>query len=282
MTSALPVLAVTGATGFLGGAIAAQLASAGVPVRLLVRSLAKAPTLAGCVARVCAYSDFEQSRVALAGVETLLMVSASESQTRLEEQRTFIDAAQAAAVKHIAYTSFVGAAAQATFTLARDHYFTEQHIKAKGMAHTFLRDALYMDFVPLLVGDDGVIRGPAADGRAAIVSRTDIARTACAVLRDPSAHRNVTYNLTGPEALTMTEIANILSTAAGKAVRFHDETLTEAYESRKKWHAPDWQNDAWVSTYTAIAAGEMSTVSADIERITGQRAMTLAELLAAR
>src|SRR5450755_372652 len=98
MTSALPVLAVTGATGFLGGAIAAQLASAGVPVRLLVRSLAKAPTLAGCVARVCTYSDFEQSRVALAGVETLLMVSASESQTRLEEQRTFIDAAQAAAV----------------------------------------------------------------------------------------------------------------------------------------------------------------------------------------
>jgi NAD(P)H dehydrogenase (quinone) len=80
----------------------------------------------------------------------------------------------------------------------------------------------------------------------------------------------------------MTEIANILSTASGKAVRFHDETLAEAYESRKKWHAPAWQNDAWVSTYAAIAAGEMSTVSADIERITGQRAMTVAELLAAQ
>jgi NAD(P)H dehydrogenase (quinone) len=282
MPSAPPGLAVTGATGFLGGAIAAQLASAGVPIFLLVRSPAKAPALAGSVARVCAYSDFEQSRVALAGVETLLMVSASESQTRLEEHRTFIDAAEAAAVKHIVYTSFVGAAAQATFTLARDHYFTEQHIKAKGITYTFLRDSLYMDFVPLLVGDDDVIRGPAADGRAAVVARADIARSACAVLQNPGAHRNVTYDLTGPEALTMTEVAQILSAASGKAVRFHDETLAEAYESRQKWHAPSWQNDAWVSTYTAIAAGEMATVSADVERITGQRALSLSEWLAAR
>ena len=125
MTSALPVLAVTGATGFLGGAIAAQLASAGVPVRLLVRSLAKAPTLVGCVARECAYSDFEQSRVALAGVETLLMVSASESQTRLEEQRTFIDAARAAAVQHIVYTGPTDKSSSGVWAINYEDGFTD-------------------------------------------------------------------------------------------------------------------------------------------------------------
>jgi uncharacterized protein YbjT (DUF2867 family) len=129
-----------------------------------------------------------------------------------------------------------------------------------------------------MVGDDGVIRGPAGDGRAALVSRSDVGRVASAVLRNPDAHRNLTYNLTGPEAISMTDVAEILS-ANGTPATFHNETVPEAYVSREKYNAPDWQLDAWVSTYTAIAAGELAQVHHDIELVTGRPAQSLAEVM---
>lgn len=96
------------------------------------------------------------------------------------------------------YTSFVSAAPDATFTLGRHHFNTEVHLRSTGMAVTFLRDNFYLDFMPALVGDDGVIRGPAGDGRVAAVARADIARVAVSVLTDPAAHRDRTYDLTDP------------------------------------------------------------------------------------
>jgi NAD(P)H dehydrogenase (quinone) len=133
-----------------------------------------------------------------------------------------------------------------------------------------------------LVGEDLTIRGPAGDGKVSVVAREDIARVAAAVLRDPGAHRDATYYMTGPEALSMTEVARALTLARGQTVTFHDETIPEAYESRRRWGAPDWQNDAWVSTYTAIASGDLAAVSDDVETITGRRPLTLAEFLLAR
>lgn len=274
-----PPIAVTGSTGGVGGAVARQLSAAGVPVRLLVRDPARAPQLPGAQVFRCSYADRDASSRALDGVQTLLMVSASESADRLDQHRAFVDSAAAAGVAHVVYTSFVGASPTCTFTLGRDHHATEQHILAAGLEHTFLRDNFYQDVMPAFVGDDGVLRGPAGDGRAALVARSDVARTAAVVLQDPGAHGNVTYDLTGPEALTLTEVAEQLTAATGRPVRFHSESVPEAYESRRKWGAPDWQNDAWVSTYTAIGAGELAAVSPDVERVTGRRPISLADFL---
>lgn len=83
-----------------------------------------------------------------------------------------------------------------------------------------------------------------------------------------------------PEAVTFAEIAAIL-TAAGRPAVFVDETLDEAYASRARWNAPRWQLDAWVSTYTAVAAGELAHVSGDVERLTGRAPLSLAQFLAA-
>jgi len=163
--STLPPLAVTGATGAIGGQVARILADAGVGQRLLVRRMANAPHLPGATAVSCSYGDRAAATKALSGVDLLFMVSASESADRLDQHRTFIDAAGSAGVGHIIYTSFTGAAPDAVFTLARDHYFTEECIKASGMAFTFLRDNFYLDFLAGLPGEDGVIRGrPATAG----------------------------------------------------------------------------------------------------------------------
>ena len=275
----LPTIAVTGSTGFVGGAVAAQLSSAGVPLRLLTRSVA--PTLPDTVAYTVDYADAEAAEQALTGVHTLFMVSARESATRLDEHRTFIDAAAAAGVSHIVYTSFQGAAPDAVFTLGRDHHATERHIENSGMGFTFLRDNFYADFLPEMAGEDGVIRGPAGDGRLAAVCREDVARVASAVIRVPSEHRDVTYTLTGPEAISLDEAAAMISAARETPVSFRHESIDEAYESRASYHAPVWQVDAWVSTYLAIAAGEVDTVTDDVERVTGRRAMSLNEFLLA-
>lgn len=277
-----PSLAITGSTGHLGGIVARQLASEGIALRLLSRNPQNAPTLPGAVAVQSSYANDNAARASLAGVDVLFMVSGSESADRVDQQRAFIDAAASAGVGHIVYTSFAGAARDAIFTLARDHWATEQHILANGIARTFLRDNMYIDVLPQFVGEDDVLRGPAGDGRLAAVTRADVARVAAAVLRDPTAHADATYTLTGPEALTLNEVADIISEVSGRSVTFYDETVEEAYASRRQWDAPQWQYDAWVSTYTAIAAGQLAGITDDVRTITEKEPETLRHHLQTR
>jgi len=270
---------VTGATGRLGGRVARLLAGRGTAQRLLVRSPDRAPALPGAVAVRAEYGDHEAVVRALDGVATVFMVSASESADRLAEHKTFVDAAAEAGVRHLVYVSFFGAAPDATFTLARDHFHTEEHIRTTGLAYTFLRDNIYADFVPHLAGEDGVIRGPAGQGRAAFVAQDDIAEAAAAVLARPDDHAGAVYDLTGPESLSLAEAAEILTEVRGRAVTYHPETVEEAYASRASYGAPPWQVDAWVSTYTAIAAGELDGVSDAVPRLTGRPATALADVV---
>jgi len=275
----LPDLAVTGSTGVLGGMVARGLAEAGFSQRMLVRDAGRAPQLPDSPAVVADYADAAGSRSALQGTKTLFMVSASEAEDRLQQHCTFVDAAAEAGVQHIVYTSFFGAGPACTFTLGRDHYATEQRIRDSGMAFTFLRDNFYLDFLPRLAGEDGVIRGPAGDGVMAAVAREDIARCAVAVLRDPAVHAGFTYNLTGPEDISLGQAAEVLTAATGRTVTFHNETVEEAYGSRAHYGAPKWQVDAWVSTYTAIAAGELAGTTADVRGLTGKDPLSLMEFV---
>ncbi|HET7477570.1 MAG TPA: SDR family oxidoreductase [Dermatophilaceae bacterium] len=272
-------IVVTGATGNIGGRVARRLAEAGVEQLLLVRDPARAPKLPGAEVAQASYDDPDAVRAALRPGEPVLMVSGSESVDRLAHHRAFVDAAATAGVGHLVYTSFLGAAHDATFTLVRDHAATEDHIQASGLPFTFLRDSLYADFLPSMVGDDGALRGPAGEGRVAPVAQDDIADAATAVLRAPQAHAGAAYDLTGPAALTMAEIAEMLGEVTGRPTRYVPETLAEAYASRAHYGAPDWQVDAWVSTYTAIAAGELDVVSPDVQRLSGHPATPLAEVL---
>jgi uncharacterized protein YbjT (DUF2867 family) len=275
------VIAVTGSTGQLGGRVARRLSDLDVEQRLLVRNPARAPALPASHIATADYADGAAVRTALADIETVFMVSAAETAERVEQHLSFIDAAVEAGVRRIVYVSFFGASPTATFTLARDHWATEERLRSVGLAYTILRDNIYADFTPHFIGADGNIRGPAGDGRVAVVAQADIADVAVAVLTSDGAYDGRTLNLTGPAALTMDEIADILSDHLGRPVSYIAETIEEAYASRAIYGAPRWQVDAWVSTYTAIAAGELAGISHDIPVVTGHPAMSLEELLAA-
>jgi uncharacterized protein YbjT (DUF2867 family) len=271
-------IGVTGSSGHLGGAVARELAQHGIPLRLVCRDPGRVPTLPGADVAVAAYGHTPEAVRALRGVSTLFMVSATESATRLAEHTGFVDAAAEAGVRHVVYTSFFRAAPDAVFTLARDHWATEQHLRSSGMATTLLRDNLYLDVLRYFVVD-GVMRGPAGDGRVSAVARADVARVAVTVLGSPQAHAWAVYDLTGPQALTMAEAVATIAEVTGRPARFEDETLEQAYRSRARWNPQPWQADAWVSTYTSIASGDLAEVTDDVERLTGRAPLSLRQVL---
>jgi NAD(P)H dehydrogenase (quinone) len=304
------VLGITGATGKLGEKVAFLLEKAGVKQRLIVRDAARAPLLKNAeIAQVSSYGDAAGMEKALEGVETLFLVSARDIMgvtqqaalkgitalpyDRLQEQITAIDAAVAGGVKHIVYLSFLGAAEKAVFVLSRDHFRTEECIKKKGISFTFLRPCLYMENVPLRVSKDGIIRAPAGNGKAAWVTRNDIADAAAAVLTG-KGRENKTYDITGPEALTMAETANIIGEAAGKSVRYialtpeetrslHNASGMDNFEAERRKLTGRGLEEAeveiWITHYTQIATGALDVVSDAIPKLTGHKAQSLGEYL---
>jgi NAD(P)H dehydrogenase (quinone) len=268
------MIALTGASGGIGGRVAKALA--GRELRFIVRDASRAP--AGGDIAVAEYRDGEAMRTALAGAETVFLVSAAESRDRVAEHISAVDACAAAGVRRIVYLSFMGAAPDAVFTFARDHAATEERIRATGIEHTFLRSCMYADYVPLLADPSGVIRGPAGRGRAAWVARDDVADVAAAVL-DSDGHVGETYDMTGPAALDLDEAAALLSAALGRPISYEEETLEQARESRRPSGHPDWEIEGWVTSYAAIAAGVLERVSDTVERIAGHPPRSLERFL---
>lgn len=273
-------VAITGATGTIGGMAGQLLSDRDVEARLLVRDASRAPELP--------HADVFQSefggdacRRALQGVDTAFLVSAHESADRVGQHRAFVEAAAEAGVRQLVYLSFVGAGDDAGFLLARDHGATEEIIRESPMCYTFLRDNFYAEAIAHFADNDGAIKGPAQDGRVSAVSQRDVAAAAAAVLAEPEQHADTVYDLTGPEALTLGEIAQILTEVTGRDHHYIDETMDEARRSRAVYDAPEWLVDAWISTYTAIRDGELDDVSDDLPRLLGRAAIGYAEAMRA-
>ena len=269
------MIGITGVTGKLGSYVADLVDKKGIASIHLARSPERAKVYASAEIRQMVYANTPEVVEALKGIDVLLMVSARENPERVKDHKSFLDAAKLAGVQHIVYTSFYGADDQATFTLSRDHAQTEAYIKELGFTYTFLRDNFYLDFLIDMALENGEIRGPAGSGLVSAVARKDTSRVAAEILLNPKEWKNQSLNLTGPEDLSMEEIVALLSKETGNAITYVDESVEEAYESRKKWPAQTWEYDAWVSTYTAIKVGEQAGVSTDVEKVLGHPASSL-------
>jgi NAD(P)H dehydrogenase (quinone) len=287
------VIAVTGVTGVLGRRVLERLAAAqpdDVSLRLIVRDSARAPRVHGAdpvvVANPGGYRDGEGLREALQGVHTVYLVSAAEAEDRVRQHLTAVAAAAAAGVQRIVYTSFVGAdRSEPTFTLVRHHGATEAAIRGTGLRHTVLRHSMYADFVPFFATlEDGraVIAAPAGEGRTGFVSRDDLADVAAAVLLDDSTSLDgQALEVTGPEAITLDRAAEVLTEVTGRPAEYRQQTVEEAWATRRPSGHPDWEIEGWVTSYLAIAAGEIASVTDVVPRLTGHPARTVAEHLRA-
>ena len=275
----IPKIAVTGVTGNLGGMVARLCKKNKIEVRNLARNVEKAEKLGFYNVFKSSYDKSADTVKSLEGIEVLFMVSGSENPNRIQQHKDFIDVAKIVGVSHIIYLSFYNASKNSIFTLGRDHYATEEYIKENGFKYTFLRDNFYADFFVDLCREYGEIKGPAGNGKVSAVVRSDVSEVTAKILENPGKWENQTLNMTGPEELSMTEIVKAVSEYFGKEIKYIEETMEEAYESRKIWKAEQWEYDSWVSTYTAIAENEQSGISNDIEKVLGRKATSLVEYL---
>ena len=274
-------LVVTGASGKVGGEVARLLHRApGIELRIVGRRIERLPELAGVERAAASFADADACRAAFDGADALLLVSAGEADDRLDQHRTAIEAASRAGVGHVVYTSFLGASPTAAFTLARDHGATEEMLRGSGMDWTFLRDSFYADVLLDFAGTERVIRGPGGAGRCAFVARRDVAEVAARILRDPAQYAGRALDLTGPVAVSLAEAALALTRATGEEYGYVDETMAEACASRAPYGAPDWQVEAWISTYTAIRDGELDLVSGDVQEVLGRAPRGVEETVA--
>jgi uncharacterized protein YbjT (DUF2867 family) len=247
---------VTGATGRPGSAVVREFARRGQPVRALVRTPEKASALEGLHSVELAPGDMlrpETLGAALDGVDRVLMISGAGPEM-LETQCTFIDAARRAGVRHVVKLSgedsTIGFETE-LFRSTRSHGQVERYLQASGLAWTLLRPSQFMQVyheeAPAIAAH-GELRLPLGDARLAPVDIEDIARVAHAVLRS-EGHGGRAYRMTGPEALSMTEVAARISDATGRPVRYVD-VRPEA--KRREWLAlgyPPARADAFLQLF---------------------------------
>lgn len=276
-------IGITGATGHIGGGVSRRLTEDGVAHRLLVRSPFQVADRVRAAdgllqAASCDFAEPDQAVESLSELDTVLFVSAHETHDRKQVQEGFVEALKRAGVRHVVYLSFMAASPQSTFTYARTHWATEQSIRDSGLEFTFLRDCFYLDVLAQFAGEERAIRGPAGDGRVAAVARADVIDVAASVLYDPDRHRGATYTLTGPEALSLHDIARVLTETTGRNHAYEPETLGQARASRESYGAAEWMLEGWISTYTAIASGELAEVTDDVARVAGHEPHALSDV----
>ena len=221
------MIAITGATGQLGCLVVQALLQS-VPAAHIVaavRTPAKAQDLAalGVQVRQADYTQPDTLRAAFAGVDKLLLISSSEVGQRAAQHHAVVDAAKAAGVKLIAYTSILRADTSA-LGLAAEHKETEAALRASGVPFVLLRNGWYTENYAGVVATAvqyGAVMGSAKDGRIAAASRADYAAAAAAVLvRDSQAGK--VYELAGDTAFTLTELAAEIAKQSGKPVAYAD------------------------------------------------------------
>lgn len=278
------MLLVTGATGQLGRRIVDQLLArhgGATGIAISVRDPGRAADL-GQRGIEIRHGDFDQPATlvsAFAGVDKLILVSTDgPSDLRIRRHRNAIDAARAAGVRHILYTSFIDVAADSPAEFAAVHRTTEAELAASGVQFTALRNPLYADLLPMNVAAafiNGVFELPAGSGRASFVSRSELAEATAAAALAPALARSV-YELTGQATHDYHELAAAVARATGKPVRYQPVS-TDAYaQALVAQGLPPWFADALASMYAAVAAGKFDRISNDFALLVGHPPRPLA------
>lgn len=269
------MILVTGATGHLGSAIIdfIKQADSKANVAALARNKDKV-NKPGVEVREGDYDDYPSLVNAFQGVEKLFLVSSSDVQNRSKQQENAINAAKEAGVKHIFYTSIPFKTLEGLAPLAPvadSHLETERLIKASGLAYTILRNNLYLDIVPLFVGENVLeskqIFFPAGNEKVSFISRKDLAEISAKVLLNSNQHLNQTYDLNGSKAYSFDDIAQTLSDITGEEIRYTKPSLEE-YQAGLSAAGVPADGIFFFSMFAqAIANGEFNLPSGFAEKI---------------
>lgn len=295
------MIIVTGASGAFGRAAAERLLERVDPAGLILttRSPARLAEFAerGANVRFADFDDPNSLGPAFAGGTKMLLISTARVGTRVGQHRNAIEAAVAQGVKHIAYTSVLGAAEPDNPALVKlDHRATEEILEGSGAAWTFLRDSQYAEAIAGAMAPGALINGRIPDnghdGRVAFVSRDDCVACAVDVLLG-TGHENKAYDITGPELFTIEQALKMASEIAGKPIaveRVDDEGMFRHFDSLGiPRHASDdvpdgpipWCSEDMVTFGQSIREGFFDVLTDHVETITGRKPRTLRDVMIA-
>jgi NAD(P)H dehydrogenase (quinone) len=295
-------IAITGASGQFGRR-AAELLIERVDPRTLILVTRRPEGLAEFAARGAQVrlGDFDRPETlvpAFAGAHRMLMVSTdSVGGKRLRQHRVAIAAAREAGVKHIAYTSFVGAVPENPAISAIEHVATEKMLRESGLAWTMLRDSQYSEAMALFAAPGALMSGQwlsaAGEGRIALISRDDCIACAVAVMAAPagSGHENQVYDITGPELLSYRDCAVLAAEIGDRPVAYtvcDDDAKLAFFDAlgvprRIVGDEPisgpiPWPSEEMVSFERAIREGRFEILSDAVVQLTGRSPRSLRQV----
>lgn len=278
-------VAVTGASGQLGRLVVQALLREGAtPVVAIVRDPQKVADLAeqGVDVRQASYDDAESLDRALAGVDRVLLVSGNEFGARIAQHTNVIRAAERAGVELLAYTS-IPQGPQNPMILAQEHIGSEAALADSTVPHAILRNGWYWEnYLGGLAHavESGVLNGAAGEGRVAGAARADYADAAAKVLTT-DGHAGQVYELGGDERLTYAELAQVISSVAGKPVRYQDLPQADYSAALQQAGLPADYADALADADTGISTGLLDVTSGDLQKLLGRPSTPAAEVFRA-
>jgi NAD(P)H dehydrogenase (quinone) len=291
-------IVITGASGQYGRAATERLIAQGRAKDLIL--ITRSPTkLADRTAQGCdvRYGDFDMPETlasAVQGADIMMLISGTRVGARVVQHQAAIDAAAAAGVMHIVYTSFIGIHPDNPALVTRDHAETEALIRASGCDWTMLRDAQYADAMIINSGPNfiraGEWRSSSGDGRAAMVWRDDCVACAVAVLTG-AGHAGKIYNITGPDRQTFAEVCAMMASITGRAIDYvetDDDGMYAMFDAMGIPREPvddqvvsgiPWNSDDMVTFEAAIRSGWLDVTSDDVEKLTGYKPRSVRQMI---
>ncbi|MBF9222075.1 SDR family oxidoreductase [Hymenobacter ruricola] len=283
------MIAITGATGHLGRATIQALLGK-VPaseIVAVVRDPQKAASTLpqGVTVRIGDYHDPAALFAAFQGVETAVLISSSELEyeARKREHENVIDAARQAGVRRLVYTSVVNPSPDSPFSASPSHFATEEYLRASGLAYTMLRNTLYLDIVPMLVGEgtlpSGQLYSSAGDGRVSFGLRAEMGEILANVL-STEGHENQTYDLAPAPAYSFQDLAATLGEVTGQPVAYVPVSGEDIAAAMRQHQVPEPFINLLLGMNQAMKNGEFNAASPTFEQLLGRRPTDLKTYLA--
>ncbi|UQA56496.1 SDR family oxidoreductase [Polyangium aurulentum] len=268
---------ITGATGATGTEVVKALAARGADVVVGVRSPEKAKALEGPTVRPVEldHARPETYERAFEGAERVFLLTPFSGDS-VEIGKRMIDSAKAAGARHIVKLSALGAENEPGIQLGRWHREVEKYLEASGVAWTHLRPNSFMqNFIHYFGGSikpEGKIYLPFGQGKVSWIDTRDIGEVAAAILAgDAAAHAGKAYDLTGPAAIGVDEVAAAIGRALGKEVTYVDIPEKVALEGLLSYGAPEWMANAMMELHAMNKAGHAAVVNDLVEKIGGKK-----------
>jgi NAD(P)H dehydrogenase (quinone) len=272
------MIVITGPRGRLGGLVVDWLSARDIPARLITRDPSRLPHRPGMeVVQADGFEDTAAIASALREGDRVYMVAMHSSvEERTRQHRAFVDAAIAAGVGQVVYLSCLGAGPDAIFLHGRSHGATEVMAQESGIPWTVVRMSMWTDDIPNWFDPDGVIRAPVGDGKISFTYRPEIAAVIGVTLTE-DGHVGKTYDVTGPESVSMEELAAIASEVTGDTYGCEPQSRDDWKAKRLAMGRDAWSVEAGLSSWDALNAGEFDAVSDTVRRLAGVEPITVAE-----